>query len=282
MMNLLMRDDKSLRITNIRPIYQYDSLMDALRVLVPKYYESQDLSEFRVLLTYYLPDDTTGSMDLTLDDEPYNEDYISYTKIPKNTISEMNNLVVDVNQIRGKLVSYDSKIARNGFFYQENLISEEQMPDSIFTDIPDGYTVFKLKVNNETTYFNSIFPDDEIDLYIHTDYSDGTGSENKVVYGRFIKQIQVLAVKDSEGKNVFADKDNPTESEGLLFAVPEDLYLLLSKATYLGFDIVPVPRNSSYSAAAAATEKTSEELEAMIISKTYILQNECKDLTVCG
>ena len=79
MMNLLMRDDKSLRITNIRPIYQYDSLMDALRVLVPKYYESQDLSEFRVLLTYYLPDDTTGSMDLTLDDEPYNEDYISYT-----------------------------------------------------------------------------------------------------------------------------------------------------------------------------------------------------------
>ena len=79
MMNLLMRDDKSLRITNIRPIYQYDSLMDALRVLVPKYYESQDLSEFRVLLTYYLPDDTTGSMDLTLDNEPYNEDYISYT-----------------------------------------------------------------------------------------------------------------------------------------------------------------------------------------------------------
>ena len=179
------------------------------------------------------------------------------------------------------LVSYDSKIAKNGFFYQENLISEEEMPDSIFTDIPDGYTVFKLKVDNETTYFNSIFPDDEIDLYIHTDISDGS-SDTKVVYGRLIKQIQVLAVKDADGNNVFADKDNPTESEGLLFAVPEDLYLLLSKANYLGFDIVPVPRNSSYSAEAAATEKTSEELEAMIINKTYILQNECKDLTVCG
>ena len=210
------------------------------------------------------------------------EDYISYTKIPKSAISDMTNLVVDANQIRGKLVSYDSKIAKNGFFYQENLITEEQMPDSIFTDIPDGYTVFKLKVNNETTYFNSIFPDDEIDLYLHLDLQDAGSNEKKVVYGRLIKQIQVLAVKDGDGKNVFADKDNPTESEGLLFAVPEDLYLLLSKATYLGFDIVPVPRNSSYSAEAAATEKTSEELESMIISKTYILQNECKDLTVCG
>lgn len=79
MMNLLMREDKSLRITNITPIYQYDSLMDAIRVLVPQYYGKQDLSEFRVLLTYYLPDASVGSIDLTLDDEPYNEDYISYT-----------------------------------------------------------------------------------------------------------------------------------------------------------------------------------------------------------
>ncbi len=210
------------------------------------------------------------------------EDNISYTKVPKNVIGNMTNLVTDVSKIRGMLVSYDSKIPKNGFFYTENLITEEQMPDSVFTDIPDGYTVFKLEVDNETTYFNSIFPDDEIDLYIHTETDGASGTESLVVYGRLIKQIQVLAVKDSDGNNVFADKDNPTESAGLLFAVPEDLYLLLSKAKYLGFDIVPVPRNSSYSAEAAATEKTSDELEAMIISKTYILQNECKDLTVCG
>lgn len=79
MMNLLMRDDKSLRITNLTPVYQYDSLMDPLRVLVPRYYEGQDLSEFSLLLTYDLPDSTVGSMYLEPDPTPYNENFISYT-----------------------------------------------------------------------------------------------------------------------------------------------------------------------------------------------------------
>ena len=78
MMNLLMREDKTIRLTNIVPIYQYDSLMNPLRILVPKFYEGIDLSEFNVVLTYMLPDETIGSVTLELDEEPYNDDYISY------------------------------------------------------------------------------------------------------------------------------------------------------------------------------------------------------------
>jgi len=78
MMNVLMREDKTIRLTNIVPIYQYDSLMNPLRVLVPKFYEGIDLSEFNVVLTYMLPDETIGSQTLVMDEEPYNDDYISY------------------------------------------------------------------------------------------------------------------------------------------------------------------------------------------------------------
>lgn len=204
------------------------------------------------------------------------EDYISYVSIPKDTINAMGNLVTNVNEISGKLVSYDSKIPQNGFFFSENLISEEEMPDSLFSKIQDGYTIYNLKVNNDKALGNSIFPGDNIDLYMKSE-EDGL-----LVYGRFIKSIEVLAVKDSDGKNVFDDKENPSEAAFLLFAVPEKLFLLLKKAEHLGIEIEPIVRNDSYTDTASPTELKSDELEAMIINKTYILQNECQDLTVCG
>lgn len=204
------------------------------------------------------------------------EQYIQYTNVPKDTIKNMGNLKTNANDIIGKLVSYDSKIVQNGFFFDENLITEEEMPDSVFSKIPDGNTIYRLDVDYESTYANSIFPDDKIDLYMSTTSDDG-----KVVYGRLIAEIQVLAVRDGNGKNVFADKDNPTEPAALLFSVPENLFLLLKKAEKLGIEIEPIPRNESYSTSANATELKNDELQQMIINQTYILSNECLDLTTC-
>lgn len=207
------------------------------------------------------------------------EDMIGYTEVPQDMVKKMTNLITDVNKIRNMLVSFDSKIPANGFFYSENLIKESEMPDSVFSNIKDGYTIFRLAVNNESTYGNSIFPDDTIDLYLKTEAAEDDG---KLVFGRFIKSIQVLAVKDKNGQDVFINKDALGEPEVLLFAVPEDLFLLLSKAVYLGsFEIVPVPRNDSYSEHAGATEIVSSALKEMIIDQTYIIPNECTDLTVC-
>ena len=106
--------------------------------------------------------------------------------------------------------------------------------------------------------------------------------DNKPVYGRFIKSINVLAVRDKDGKDVFLDKDNPSEAALLLFAVPENLFLLLKKCEKLGIELEPVPRNESYTKNPSATELTSDDLQAMVINKTHILPNECTDLTICG
>lgn len=209
--------------------------------------------------------------------EKITEDAIAYTDIPGDTLKNMTNIVTDVNKIRNQLVSYDSKIAQNSFFFTENLISEDEMPDSVFSNIRDGYTIFTLKVDNDTTAGNSIFPDDTIDLYMTAhDESD------LLIFGRFIKSIQVLAVKDSDGNNVFANKEELGTPAVLLFAVPEDLFLLLNKAIKIGdVEITPVPRNASYSKDPAATEVESDYLRDFIIAKTVVLPNECTDLTKC-
>lgn len=204
------------------------------------------------------------------------EEYINYLDIPKETVGAMTNLVTDVNKIKDMLVSYDSKIPQNGFFFSENLMTEDEMPNSVYSNIQDGYTIYDLHIDSDAVYGNTIMPGATIDIYMSTEQDD------LLVFGRFISQIQVLAVKDGDGKNAFADAQNPTDGEVLLFAVPENLFLLLKKATKLGIELEPVPRNESYTNSAGAVELESDELEAMIINQTYILQNECQDLTICG
>ena len=115
-----------------------------------------------------------------------------------------------------------------------------------------------------------------IDLYLSSKDDDG-----KVIYGRLIKSIQVIAVRDKKGKNVFQDKDNPGESALLLFAVPEDRFLLLKKAEKLKIDIEPVPRNKSYSTNAQETELPSTELVDFIKDKSHHLNDECGDGLAC-
>lgn len=173
--------------------------------------------------------------------------------------------------IVGKMVSFDAKIPKNSYFFTESVISPDEMPDSLFSNIPNGHTIFALKIDNMSSYGNSIFPQDNIDLYLHTTDSNNDG---KIIYGKFIESIKVLAVKDSNGNNVFKNKDNVGTPSVLLFSVPEDLYLLLSKAIYVGMDIVAVPRNASYTTNPGETVVKSEFLQNFILAKTISIPDE--------
>ena len=205
------------------------------------------------------------------------EDMIGYTDVPKEMLKEMTNIVTNPQSIIGKLVKYDSKIAQNSFFFSEELMTEDEKPDSIFSNIKDGYTIFQLAVDNHSTYANSIMPDNSIDLYLK-----GADDDNVLIFGRLISSIQVLAVRDKSGRDVFANADEDREPKELLFAVPEDLFLLLKKADYLkDFELVPVPRNDSYSEHAGPTKIESEYLRTIILSETVAIPGECTDIVNC-
>jgi hypothetical protein len=68
----------------------------------------------------------------------------------------------------------------------------------------------------------------------------------------------------------------------LLFAVPEEYFLLLKRAEKIGkFEIEPVPRNDSYTTHASQTEIVNDEIRNMIEIQSYQFQNECIDLDNC-
>lgn len=205
------------------------------------------------------------------------EGMIGTIQLPQKTIKKMNNLITNSNQLIGKVVSYNSKIAPNGLFFTENIISMEEKPKSIFSNIPDGYAVFILDIDKDKSYGNSIFPKDIIDLYISSNIQDASAISNNskgILFGRFIKSIEVLAVRTSDGQDVFLDKDELGDPQKLLFAVPLDMYFLLQKAVAENvWDIIPVPRNASYTNKGAKTEIVNDEIEAMIKIKAYSFAN---------
>lgn len=193
---------------------------------------------------------------------------VTTTKILSS--QKADNMIQTCDKVVGQYASYATEIPENSFFYETSVMDASEMPNSSFDDIPDGHTLYNMSVSFESTYANSIFPGDYIDLFVRTEDEMGL-----LVYGKFIQSIKVLAVKDDQGQNVFETTIERRIPKQLLFSVPDDLYLLLKKAELLGIQIVIVPRNKNYTAEAGETLKSSAWLEQLIIDQTADIPDEC-------
>ena len=191
------------------------------------------------------------------------QDDISYMEVSSDMLKTAK-VITNASQLVGYYVNVGTSIPEGGMFYQTQVVEKKELPDSIFDEIPDGYTIYQLKVNNDLTYGNSIYPGNRIDLYMKA-------TENgRIIYGKLIESIEVLAVRDSSGQNVFDESSGRTPAL-LLFAVPEELSYLLRASEYVSeATIYPIPRNRNYTAEAGETIVGNEELvqylEARVIS----------------
>lgn len=192
-------------------------------------------------------------------------DMVATRKVPggivKNSGAEV---LTSTKQIVGQYVKYNSVIPKGSMFYKDCLTENwTEAKISLYENIKDGNTLVSLPVTLESTYGNSIFPGNYIDLYF-AGVEDG-----KLLLGKFIESIRVLGVIDSDGNNVFEKVSSDTISPAyLVFSVPEEYYLLLQKASYLSGTIFPVPRNASYSSNPKETSISSAHIHQFIIEQT--------------
>ena len=170
-------------------------------------------------------------------------------------------------------INYDTVIPEGGLFYKSQLVTKDELPDTAFDDIAEGATIFSLSVDSHSTYGNSIMPGNFIDLYLKTADENG-----KIIFGKFIESIKVLSVRDSSGNDVFADSEVQRNSGELLFAVKDDLFMLLSEASFINdIEIVPVPRNEAYRTEGDTengTQVSKQELVDYILEKVSELSDD--------
>lgn len=196
------------------------------------------------------------------------DDMISTVQIPKSLINNSSNLIKKSGSVVGKTVKDYMTIPAGSFFYTDCISTDNKEPAHEFDNIPDGYTVYTLLVDFDTTYANSMYPGNRIDLFVKA------VSDNKIIFGRLIKGIQILYVDDSSGKDVFGSISESRKPKYMIFAVPNDLFELLKKAENVpGLDILPIPRNESYSTGERTAEIDSTWLQTYILKEFATIGN---------
>ena len=173
-------------------------------------------------------------------------------------------------------VPYAKQTINAGTQITESMVGTMQVPPAMLKGnvlrYPKGYVLYNMSVNTTTTYGNSIYPENYIDIYLKAvnkvdNNSQITEDADKIMLGKLIENVKVLAVKDSSGQSVFTNLDEKRTPAMIVFAVPEEYYILLKKAEYLrSYDttLIPVPTNESYEDTQGELAVSSEKLKDWI------------------
>ncbi len=181
---------------------------------------------------------------------PITEDMIGIVSMARSTIK--GEAYASKADIIGKYSNADSVIPAGSLFYTRSVVDKEQLPANIILDYPENYVLYNLPIDTETSYGNSVFPGNYIDIYlkaINTIDEDVAQVEyDKIMVGKLIENVKVLAVLDANGDPVFENLEEKKQPALIIFAIPEEYNILLRKASYLrAFEttIIPVPTAES-------------------------------------
>lgn len=194
------------------------------------------------------------------------DDMVQLVDMPNISLSD--NVITSKAQIVGKYSNVNSVIPEGSMFYTDTVIDGEELPDAAFAKVKSGEVVYNFPVDMESTYGNSIFPGNKIDIYMKV----GDGNDEKIMIGKLIENIEVLAVKDSSGKAVFENTSEDRTPSMLIFGLKSNLYTILRKASYmdsLGVELYPVPHGGSVDtegATAVSTQQLVDYIDAHSIN----------------
>ncbi len=208
------------------------------------------------------------------------ESQIGTREVPPSMLE--GEVITNVSEIIDKYAAADTVIPEGSLFYKSAVVEKEQLPDNIILDYPKGYVLYNLSVDTESTYGNSVYPGNYIDIYFkavnkidENDQSQLTADANKIMLGKLMSNIKVLAVRDSSGKAVFQNIDEGRVPAMVIFAVPEEYYLLLKKAEFMRTfetSLIIVPTNESLKDEPGSLEISSDTLKNWINTNTAYVE----------
>ena len=173
------------------------------------------------------------------------------------------------DDIVGKYSNYNTVIAAGSLFYTELVVEESALPSATYLDVDEGDTLIIYKVNMDSTYANSMMPGDSIKVYFKA-----RGDSGEIMFGKFLDNVEILAMKDSSGRHVFENSAEARTPAYMLFALPEEMHLLFRKALYLsgsyGVELILVP-NTQELKEEDAVMVTSKDIQDFINDKTEMV-----------
>lgn len=149
-------------------------------------------------------------------------------------------VILDKKKIVGKYTGVGSTIPEGSMFYDDVIVEKEELPGDWLTllekDANGNLEIpYYFSVNTTTTFGNSIQPGDYVDFYVKM-YDQK--QNNKLIFGKLIENVKILAVTESSGKDVFRSQTDIGTPAYLNFGLSRDNYNLFKTIDYAnGADI---------------------------------------------
>lgn len=175
------------------------------------------------------------------------------------------NVIRSSANVIGKYSNYNTVIPKGSMFYSGVVVNEADLPDAALVDVAEGEVPYLLSVTTEKTYGNSIYPKNYIDIYMKAVNENG-----QLMVGKLVENVQVLAVKDSSGRNVFENSEEARVPSTLIFGVQPEINILLLKAKYMtafSAELFPVPHGGNVTVE-GSTVVSSQTLKDFINANT--------------
>ncbi len=164
-----------------------------------------------------------------------NEEDIEWREIPKNYIDE--NILINKDDIIGKYVSLDSKIAQGSLFYDDYLIEKEAIDALPGLLLKEHQIAFPLSMNLLKSSGNTIQMNQKVDIYVtHTDKSTKVTTIDKL-----LMNVRVIGVKDRNGLNMDDEKASNVPSL-IILAINEEYLNMLQLASEIADISIYAPR----------------------------------------
>lgn len=209
------------------------------------------------------------------------ESMIATRQVPPSMLE--GDVITNMGDIVDKYSNADTIIPQGSLFYKRAVVEKEQLPTNIILEYPKGHVLYNLAVDIESTYGNSVYPGNYIDIYLKAvnkiDEKNNqalTKDADKIMLGKLLANIEVLAVKDSSGKAVFQNLDENRTPSMVVFALPEEYYILLKKAEFMrtyDTSLILVPTNEGLKDEPADLEVSSDQLKDWINKNTVWTEN---------
>lgn len=194
------------------------------------------------------------------------KDMIEYVDVAPVVLND--NVIRVASLVIGKYSNYNTVIPQGSMFYKNTLVKEEELPDSAFTQVEKGDVVYNFPVTMNSTYGNSIFPGNKIDIYMKA-----TTEAGQVMVGKLVENVKVLAVKDKDGRHVFENSDEARTPSMLIFGVSPTINSLLRNASYMrdfSVELFPVPHGQEADQA-GKTQVSTQYLKDFITANSIVI-----------
>ncbi|MBP3765739.1 MAG: hypothetical protein J6G98_00965 [Bacilli bacterium] len=191
-------------------------------------------------------------------------DMVDTIQVAPIVLSE--NVIRTKSAVVGKYTAVNTVVPEGSMFYKNTVVTKDELPDAAFVDIEKGQIPYNFPVTMASTYGNSIYPGNYIDIYMKSYNESG-----ELMVGRLIENVKVLAVKDSSGKNVFENSEETRVPAYIIFGLDYELNILLRKASYMdefSVDLFPVPHGTQVKTGEGETVVSSQTLKDFINANT--------------